>query len=315
MILEKYSNNCFSEWDTFINESLNGSFLHTRQFYSHDPRNEIEDCSLIFRNKKIVGVFPAILNDNIVHSHGRSTFGGLIIKDQSSTLDVISMLDLIVNFYRNLNVERILITNPFNLTFKNFNEITSYVLWKKGFIVKYTELEYVIELDLNFTERYHSNVKRNILKAKKNELTVTEDLFLDEFWNVLTQNLEHKYDKKPVHDLNAIKNLIDKVNPNSTKLFCVLSNGIVIGGIFCFIYNERFIHAQYIGVNYDFQELRPLNYLIDYIANWAFNNGFKFFNLGKVSEDFGRGLNVGLMNFKEGFGGKAMVRQTIELVL
>ncbi len=50
-----------NSWDDFVeNVAINGTFLHTRKFYDHNPLNEKEDNSFLFykKNKLIASSTP-----------------------------------------------------------------------------------------------------------------------------------------------------------------------------------------------------------------------------------------------------------------
>jgi lipid II:glycine glycyltransferase (peptidoglycan interpeptide bridge formation enzyme) len=44
---------------------------------------------------------------------------------------------------------------------------------------------------------------------------------------------------------------------------------------------------------------------------WATARGYRYLNLGKSTEDEGRALNAGLFRFKEGFGARGVLRETM----
>lgn len=75
------------------------------------------------------------------------------------------------------------------------------------------------------------------------------------------------------------------------------------------------IHAQYVASDSNYQDLRPLNAVIDEISDWGFKNSFSYFNLGTANESAGREINYGLFHFKEGFGGRGILRETMHLIL
>jgi lipid II:glycine glycyltransferase (peptidoglycan interpeptide bridge formation enzyme) len=99
------------------------------------------------------------------------------------------------------------------------------------------------------------------------------------------------------------------------KLFAAYLEGIMIGGILIFIANRYVVHAQYIASDSRYQEYRPLNATIDSISIWAKNAGYKYFNLGMATEPGGIIVNDGLMRFKEGFGARGVLRETMNKIL
>ena len=82
----------------------------------------------------------------------------------------------------------------------------------------------------------------------------------------------------------------------------------VIAGIVLFVF-ETAVHAQYIASDNKFQHLRPLNAVVDYIVQWSKKCGYKYFNFGTANENDGKKINYGLFKFKEGFGGRGVLRE------
>ena len=61
LTIKPYDSNFETAWDNFVlKESVNGTFLHTRNFLNYHPEGRFEDCSLMVMNgTNIVAVIPA----------------------------------------------------------------------------------------------------------------------------------------------------------------------------------------------------------------------------------------------------------------
>jgi lipid II:glycine glycyltransferase (peptidoglycan interpeptide bridge formation enzyme) len=62
-------------------------------------------------------------------------------------------------------------------------------------------------------------------------------------------------------------------------------------------------HAQYISGSPEGRSFGHLDFLFDYLIKEAFENNV-IFDFGICNELEGRKLNLGLLNWKEGFGGR-----------
>lgn len=313
-----YNKSDETNWDDFVSEAKNATFLHSRKFFKHNKLNEQDDCSLMFyKEKELIAVFPANLyskdNKNILNSYLRSTYGGLIYSDKTSMMDLITIVQLLIQYAKENNIQEIIIRPSFKIYHKNLSDDFIYALSLHGFETKYKEIELAINLEQPIGELYSDNNKRNIKKAKKQNIIINESGNLQEFWTVLTDNLELKHQVKPVHNFEEITALINLVGQEKIKAFTAELNNETIAGILVFIANQRVAHAQYIASNDAYQSIRPLNLLIDYIANWAQINNFKYFNLGMACEPGGKTINEGLYKFKEGFGARGTLRETFSL--
>ena len=100
------------EWDDFVlNNSINGNFLQTRNFYNYHPRDRFKDGSLMFfKNENLAAVVPAAVMDNglTLVAHPGSTFGGLIIgKDYANTVNYNWIFDEMISFFKEKEYEKV----------------------------------------------------------------------------------------------------------------------------------------------------------------------------------------------------------------
>jgi len=301
---------------------MNGTFLHAKAFYDHNPKNIEEDHSLLFFKKgKLIALLPAIAyqrdGKRVFHSFGRSTYGGIIINDKVGIDEAIGIIDLIIEESKENNINEIVIRNPFRIFYSTIHDATDYALWYRDFKLKGRELEIYIDLRKGIEairKRYENGTRYNIKKAWK-FVTVKESNDIDLFWPILEANLAVKHGQKPVHSLAEIHHIIEMVGSEYVKFFGAYCNGILAGGCLVFVCGKKALHAQYIGQDSVYQEFRPINAIIDYVIEWGTEHGYDYFNLGTANEDGGRTINNGLFHFKEGFGGQGVLRETMHLIL
>lgn len=317
-----YSDESQNQWDHFIEESsLNGTLLHTRKFLKHNEANELDDSSLIFyKGSKIVAVFPAVLYQKdkslILHSHLRATYGGIIIGREVGVQSSMEIVNSIMQYAIEKGVNEIIVRNPFRIFNKSFADEIDYALWARGFAIKFREIETAIKLSSYdaFFANVDSSTKRNIKKSKQT-LRVSISNEFENFWTILEKNLQSKFGTKPTHSIDSILKLIGLVGEEKVKLFAAYKGDVLIGGIVVFIANEQVLHAQYIASDENFQEFRPINAIVDEIVNWGCENGYKYLNLGTSNTNEGREINAGLFRFKEGFGARGVLRETMHIQL
>lgn len=316
----QYTSERESEWDNFIeNNKRNATFLHSRKFFKHNPLNEIDDASLMFYKKnKLIALLPASLNikedKSVYHSHPRCTYGGFVIHESFGVEEAMVMVANTINFAKDKVAEEIIIRNPFRIFHHLPSDETDYALWYHGFKIKYRELECCIKLDDNYEKKFDNGAKYNIKKAKKT-ITVKETNDYPSFWELLTDNLLQKHNISPTHSIEQFLTLEKLVGEEKIKLFGGYADNKLVCGVVVFIGNSIALHAQYIASDNNYQEIRPLNAVIDYIINWGYKNSFKYFNLGTGNSKAGNEINYGLFHFKEGFGGRGILRETMHLIL
>jgi lipid II:glycine glycyltransferase (peptidoglycan interpeptide bridge formation enzyme) len=191
-------------------------------------------------------------------------------------------------------------------------------MWFHGFEIKSREIEICLRLDdgdINtIRSRYSGAAGRNVRKAAKFiNVRLSDDI--ENYWHLLEKNLAERHHKKPVHDYHSIIRLIETVGSENVLLFGGYHENKLVSGILIFKFSNTALHAQYIASDRSFQELRPVNAVVDYIAEWGNQRGFKYFNLGTANENDGETTNSGLFSFKEGFGGRSVLRETMILNL
>ncbi|WP_207511682.1 GNAT family N-acetyltransferase [Longitalea luteola] len=321
LVITRYSDEHAPAWNELVENSINGTFLHSRQFFDHNPLNKQDDCSfLFFKKNKVAAVIPCSLYERegkrILHSHMRSTYGGFVINEEIGMEEAVEMVDKLVTEARAQGVQEIIIRNPFRIFHRKLCDEIDYALWYHGFTIKSRELETAVRLGgyEQVQSLYDDSTKRSVKKSRQNvSVQLSEDF--KSYWTVLEQNLLKKHNTKPTHSYNDFVVLLNKVGHDKIKLFAAFKDSNLIAGIIVFVTNNMVLHAQYIASDELYQEFRPLNAVIDEIIQWGCNHGYTFLNLGTSNTDGGRTINGGLFRFKEGFGGRNTLRETMHLIL
>jgi len=315
--IEEYKAEHEKLWDDFVwKSSKNGTLLHTRKFYQHNVLNALYDASLLFYSGgKLIAVLPSVIDKTnerlIFNSHKYCTYGGFVIGTKTSFQLVEKCVGLLLEYAKDKNINEIILRQSLRVYHQYLSDETDYALWKNGFKIKYRECELVIDLSVDFRSLYRSSTKRNIIKASKAGVLVKESNDFGTFWNILTSNLKDKHRVMPAHTLCQIEKLHELIGSEKIKLFGSYLAEEMIGGLLVFVSNSKVVHAQYMASKSNFQRHRPVNALIDHVAEWSKNEGFRYFSLGMANEPGGKETNEGLFRFKEGFGAKGTSRDTV----
>jgi hypothetical protein len=307
-------------WDDFVRQSSrNGTLLHTRRFLRHNSLNTINDASfLFFRKDELIAILPAITEWRngrlILISHQFATYGGLVAGVHTSFRLIEKCIQSLIVHARCLVINEIIVRQSPRIYHTCLSDEIDYALWKCGFRTKYRECELAIDLTGEFAACYLKSKRRNIAKALRDGVVVRMSTDYAAFWDILTSNLNEKHQVSPVHSLAQIQALTALTGDAITLFGCYLGQKL-IGGVLLFLVNERVVHAQYIASDHRFQQHRPVDALIDHIAKWTKNQGFRYFNLGMANEPGGDQVNEGLFRFKQGFGAKGTSRDTVHILL
>lgn len=311
MEIKIYTPEFRTEWDNFIRKSKNGTFLFYRDFIEYHG-NRFNDYSLLFYEKgKLIALMPGHIEDKVFYSHRGLTYGGLIMNTETKAKDILSAFEYLTITFRHQGIKKIVYKAIPHIYHLQPAEEDQYALFRYKAVL--TERNISSTIYLPDRVKYSDLRKRGIKKAGKNSLTVEPSDDYECFWNILSNNLQARYNKQPVHSLKEITYLKNKF-PDNIHLFTVkdTDDNIVAGTII--FETETVSHIQYIAASEEGKKLGATDLLIDYIINNAYPDK-RYFDYGVSTEDNGNYLNESLITQKEGFGARATVYDTYTINL
>ena len=87
MKILKYEEKYKKEWDEFIENSKNGTFLIKRDYMEYHKDRFPEDSYIIVDEKeKIQALIPGTIKDSIFYTHRGLTYGGFILNKDSKII-------------------------------------------------------------------------------------------------------------------------------------------------------------------------------------------------------------------------------------
>lgn len=321
--------------DNFVfQESVNGTFLQSRQFLNYHPENRFQDASFALeRSGTIAAYFPGnVTAENEFISHQGSTFGGPIFSkafySASRVQEVLKFAD--EHFAKSFKKVRLKITPA--LFAKESPDLIEYVLEHLGYI-RHTELSSctslvdasgsqiqdplticekdcrrIFRISEKFDVSYHAFKAVDIQSGKSSES-------LQEFYRFLEIS-KAKHNVKPVHSVEELFDLEKRLNTSvqgSNSQERIRFRGIwldhhYVAAMMLFAFPEvGVLHAQYIAPNDEFKEFHPTTTLYIKVMREAAREGFKSLSWGISTEDGGNYLNENLIKYKESLGAKPVV--------
>ena len=311
--IRKYITEHKDIWDNFVNNSKNGTFLLNRDYMDYHS-DRFNDFSLLFyKEDKLIAILPANINNKILYSHQGLTYGGFILSTKTTAIDIIELFKALVEFAKSNQIISIIYKAiPYIYHFQPSEEDLYAIFKVTNYRLIGRNISSVIFLEKESKIKFTQSRKGGVNKSKKNNVIISESLDFESFWNILYENLQNKYGKKPVHSLDEIKSLQHKFS-QSIKLYLAELNGVTLAGVVLYI-NKSTVHVQYISANVKGKELGALDLLFDHLINKAYS-AYKYFDFGQSTEDMGRYLNESLIFQKEGFGGRGVVYDVYELTV
>ena len=318
----KYNDNFENKWDTFIKkESLNGTFLQSRNFLNYHPKERFKDHSLVVLKgtNSIIALIPAceIEEDNkkVLYSHMGSTFGGIIVNQNSYNIKHIKeIIKKLESYCIENKFNEIILKNSSALFCKDRMDLVDYFLFKNNYKY-YDELSFYVDckkLPDDIVSAFSSGRRRDYRYSLKNGLEFRKletDDEIEEFYNLLLGNLK-KFNKKPVHSLKEILEFKNTRLTDIVEFYGAYHQDSMLAGTMVFKFGKQVFHTQYLASDQNNLKLFPMEFLNTNLINTAKKEGYEIFSFGISTEDHGKMLNESLAIFKEGFGSSYSINRT-----
>lgn len=291
-------------WDAFILKSNQDTFLFFRDFMDYHSDRFQDYSMMIYSNDKLLALFPANKDGNVVYSHQGLSFGGLIYKGNLKTLEYIEIYKAILEFLNENNISKLHLKElPVVYQLNPTNNPLSYVCFKVRAKLHRTDMYSIINQKF---KKLSSSRKEGLKRGIKHNLRVEEVDDFDLFWNsVLIPNLKSKHGVKPVHSLDEIKLLKSKF-PDNIRQFNAYSKNDIVAGVTVFE-NEQVVHCQYISGTNNRSELGSIDFLHVHLVEEVFAHK-SYFSFGTSNTNQGQQINKGLQFWKEGFGARSITQ-------
>lgn len=309
MKIARYNPDNKKEWDSFVTQSKNGTFLLCRDFMDYHSDRFVDYSLMFYEKNTLLAILPANIKDNILFSHLGLTYGGLILSQNTKSAQVVAIFDELLNFLKSQGISKLVYKAIPHIYHKYPSEEDLYALFLNKAEVSARSISSAI---YNHADKpaYSQLRKRQIKKAERENVTVAESDDFSVFWRILEDNLRDNHNTNPVHSLTEINSLKNKFSTN-IRLFQALRGGNVIAG--CLVFEtDTMAHIQYISANDEGKEFGALDFLFDKLITETFADK-QYFDFGISTENGGQYLNEGLISQKEGFGARAIIYDTYTL--
>lgn len=318
--IKLYSDEYESSWDRFVLiDSVNGTFLQTRNFLNYHKKGDFIDNSLLFLlGDQIIAVIPAhiISNDgrNELVSHNGSTFGGIIISKSHYNINYLDLIFKKLDDYVISNhIDKIILKQTSWIYNNNQSELLDYYFYLNNYECQ-KELGYYIDYDNynnDIISNFSSSRRRDYKYSLKNNFLFRElvDNEISNFYDVLCNNYQ-KFNKTPYHSLEQLIEFKEKRLSKNVKFYGVFKNDELIASSMVFVFNNQLFYTQYIATIQSETNTFVDNFLYTKLIEQAKNDGYKYLSFGTSTFNNGKILNRSLAQFKAGFGTSEYVNRT-----
>jgi len=300
------------EWNDFVAVSKNGTFLLDRRYMDYHA-DRFTDCSLLFYKKgELIAALPANWDEGerLVCSHGGLTYGGLMLSPHITAVEALEVFSCAMDYFqKTLGATRWLYKPMPYIYHRQPAEEDLYALFRLGAVLHSRAISSVVDLKERLPMRELR--RRGVKKALAAGITCSESDDLAAFWPILTDVLQSRHGKAPVHTLAEMQLLHERF-PEHIRLFLASrADGVPLAGTVVYE-TERVAHAQYIAASSEGKALGALDALFNELINERFADK-AYFDFGISTEQGGTWLNEGLQFQKEGFGARAVVYDSYEI--
>lgn len=298
-------------WNNFLRESNTPILLFDRQFMAYH-QSLFADNSLLFfdEDNKLVALFPANVAKNGeelgLFSHQGLPFGGFIVKSGVDFGCMKALYENLFDYCKQNHIQSLVLKQIPHFLQQQINQTEEFIL--QDFDCKQTIVDINSVIDLQnignyqvLQEKWQHRKLRNIKKANKAKLLVRQGQLVDfqAFWSLLESNLQIRFGVLPVHTSKEISWLASKF-ADKIRLFVVLYENELIAGTVLFDYGQC-IHAQYIASNEVGKNCGAVDFLFATLLE-KYLQQYKYFSLGISNTRKGAEVNLGLLEWKQGWG-------------
>ena len=299
--LVRYSPDFKKEWDDFVENSKNATFLLKRDYMDYHAGRFHDNSYLVFYKGKLYSLLPANREGDTLYSHQGLTFGGLVMNEKTKAGTVVKIFEQILKEMGKEDVRR-LVYKPIPYIYHTLpSDEDLYALFRNG--AKLTGRNIASVIDRSHRPKFSRIRQTSLKKAVSAGYRVKETSDFATFWDILTENLRSKYGALPVHSLEEMESLAARF-PENIRLFAAYAGDKMEGGVVCYI-SRNVVRTQYISASDKGKSSGAIDMIMNHLINREFE-GIRFFDLGSSNGDGGRYLNESLIYQKEGFGGRGV---------
>lgn len=301
-----YEDRHAASWDELVSRSQGGTVMHSRRFLSyHGERFRDESlCLWTEPGTRLQAVLPLARSPGdpeVVVSHPGSTFGGLveaaIDPERRATMLAGLAAILLDRGYRSL------VYKPAPAVFGGqFDESDLRLMMRVG-DVRRSDLWNFIRLD--HPHELAPMRRRNLKVAARKGVTVRQAQGDEEwlaFHALLAANLASRHGTAPVHSAEEMLLLRQRIAGENELWLAFDRHGDILAGTWCFAYNRRALHTQYIASSPQGRELRAVDSLFAAVIEDAGRRGLKVLSFGINTLADGFRVNGNLLKQKLRFG-------------
>jgi hypothetical protein len=285
-----------AEWNAFVKQSVNGSFLLERDFMDYHQERFEDHSLMMFIEGQLMCCIPAHVKEGVFYSHRGLSYAGLIIS-AAAVKNLDKIVDALLEYVKGLAFAKAELQLP-PISYQFLNKEIAAVLEHKGFISNRKSHNQSVALDQEIQVSPKKSIGYRNGKFEGLRMETTNDF--RSFWEeVLIPQLAERYHSKPVHSLAEIELLAARF-PENIIQYNVYREDALLAGITFFI-KGNIVKSQYTASSPDGLKTDAVAYIYMEAMKEFKEKGCSLMDYGPVNEKDGS-VNKGLQRFKKQLG-------------
>ena len=300
--IKRYTPDRKAEWDAFVAQSKNGTFLFFRDYMDYHS-DRFEDHSLMFyRDGRLYGLMPANRKGDVFQTHAGLTYGGLVMDAKTTAAATVELFRELNDYLRAEGFRRVLYKCIPWMYHQLAAEEDLYAI-ARTCDARLQERDLGTVIIQRNAIRWERVRRRALKRAEEAGITVERSNDIGGFWQVLCDNLRRTYDSKPVHTLAEME-LLHSRFPDNIVLYTAKKDGVILAGILLYV-STQVARAQYSSATPEGKQLGAIDIIYDRIINDDYHH-LPYFEFGTSAMADSNVINETLVFQKEGFGGRGI---------
>ncbi len=303
----KYNPKYQPAWDDLIDRSANGTFLHKRAYMDYHAHRFTDYSLLIFEEKKLRAVLPAHQVKLQVVAHNGLTYSDIIFQKKLKFEHKAGIVKEVLQYLFEQKIKSLYIKNIPFIYQTVIDQSNDYIYFQTQASIKLIKPFFVMFKDNGY--KPNRNRLKNLKKLDISNYTLVSGLeHLTDFWQIVENNLQRRYQTRPVHNLKEIQLLMNRF-PEQIKFYGLIQNNKMLAGALVYLVNKA-MHFQYIHSVAGHKERKAVEWLTYRVIQKFSNYNYISFGSSEVS---GNNLNSGLVYWKESFNSRIINQLHFEI--
>jgi hypothetical protein len=285
-----------AEWNAFVKQSVNGSFLLDRNFMDYHQERFEDHSLMMYLDGQLMCCIPAHVKDGVFYSHRGLSYAGLMVSAAAVT-NIDKIVDALLEYVKGLAFAKAELQLP-PISYQFLNKEIAAVLEHKGFTPnrKLHNQSVALDQEIQVSPKKSTGYRNGKFEGLRMETTNDFRSFWEE---VLTPQLAERYHSKPIHSLAEIELLASRFQKNIIQ-YNVYREDALLAGITFFI-KGNIVKSQYTASSPEGLKTDAVAYIYMEAMKEFKEKGCSLMDYGTVNEKDGS-VNKGLQRFKKEMG-------------